>query len=208
MGRLCGLCFLPTLASHQLGVCPGTSPIQGPAPPPGLASPDHASSPPPPQRTRVSHSPCTSTRGLGCVRGASKQRRPSPSQVLTLNTEHGPFGGCCVSGFNPEGRSPAGTPGTVTAGVGSGPEVGPGFVSEGAPGDPQLSHLHTGGHNKGEATCLTLTPRLEPKVSWPCSQVLSWLGSADPEEGLPGLRGSLHPCSSQETPSREGHMCC
>lgn len=30
MGGLRGLCFLPTLASRQLGVCPGTSPSQGP----------------------------------------------------------------------------------------------------------------------------------------------------------------------------------
>ena len=31
MGRLHGLCFLPTLASCQLGMCPGTSPSQGPS---------------------------------------------------------------------------------------------------------------------------------------------------------------------------------
>lgn len=39
MGGLHGLCFLPTLASRQLGVCPGTSPSQGPSASPGPGFP-------------------------------------------------------------------------------------------------------------------------------------------------------------------------
>ena len=203
----------PLLLAHAClppaGCVPWDLPESGPSTSPRPAFPRSCQLPAPSPTDPCVPLPLHIHTWPGLCEVGSQQRRPSPSRVLTLSTEHGPFGGCCVSGFNPEGRSPAGTPGTVTASVGSGPEVGTASISEGAPGDPRLSHLHTGGHTKGEATCLTLTPGLEPKGSWPCSQVLSWLGPADPEEGLPGLRGSLHPCSSQETPSRGGgHMCC